>query len=277
MTVEPQLDRLEAKGLIRLATYQPELEYLFRHWLVQDAAYGSLLKQERRQLHLQVAEALEALYPDRREELAGTLAMHYEQAGQTDKAIPWLLLAGRYSLQRNALQEAYAAFDRAVTLLPPVTDDEDDALRRLRVESASGRARAGWTFRPQQELIEDLERIVPEAERLGDPNLIAPIHLSLAMIRLQRGESTSSAALRHSLDRIAELGAELNDPSMRALPLALVGTMQALMGPVREGVRALEEAVPMLENGRDTIGAAFARGALAMGYATLGEWDRAEE
>ena len=87
MTSESQVATLEAKGLIRLATVQPEIEYLFRHALVQDAAYGSLLKQERKGLHAQVGEALEDLYPERREELAAVLAMHFEQAGETDKAI----------------------------------------------------------------------------------------------------------------------------------------------------------------------------------------------
>ena len=51
MTAEIELDTLESKGLIRLAAMSPELEYLFRHQLVQDAAYGSLLKQVRRELH----------------------------------------------------------------------------------------------------------------------------------------------------------------------------------------------------------------------------------
>jgi tetratricopeptide (TPR) repeat protein len=277
MAIEPELDTLEAKGLIRLAAYRPELEYLFRHWLVQDAAYGSLLKQERRELHRQVGDALELLYPERRAELAAVLAMHYEEAGETEKALEHLLAAGRYSLDRNAIQEAYSAFDRAATLLPPAREDEDDTTRRRRIEIASGRTRAGWSFRPPQELIADLEGILPEAERLGDPQLIAPIHLSLAWARLALGESTTSPSLKHSLDRVNELGAQLDDPSLRALPLALVGTSQALMGPIRDGLRALEEAVPLLESRQDFIAAAFARGALAIGYGNLGEFDKAEQ
>ena len=87
MVAETELDTLEARGLIRLATYLPELEYLFRHWLVQDAAYGSLLRQERKQLHGQVGQALESLYPERRGELASVLAMHFEEAGDTERAL----------------------------------------------------------------------------------------------------------------------------------------------------------------------------------------------
>ena len=59
MTTDTQVGVLEAKGLIRLAALRPELEYLFRHGLVQDAAYTSLLKQERRKLHGLVGVALE--------------------------------------------------------------------------------------------------------------------------------------------------------------------------------------------------------------------------
>ena len=97
MVAESQIDTLEARGLIRLAAQQPELEYLFRHWLVQDAAYGSLLKQERRLLHGRVGEALEALYPDRRDELAAVLGMHFEEAGEAEKAVTYLSAAGRFA------------------------------------------------------------------------------------------------------------------------------------------------------------------------------------
>jgi predicted ATPase len=156
MATEMQLDTLEAKGLIRLAAYRPELEYLFRHWLVQDAAYGSLLKQERRELHLLVGKALEVLYPDRLVELAGVLALHFEQAGDTDKAIEYLVAAGRHAVARNAIREAYSAFNRAATLLPPVADDEAMALRRQRLDIAVGRAQASWTFAPINEIVADL-------------------------------------------------------------------------------------------------------------------------
>jgi predicted ATPase len=84
MTLISQLNALESSGLIRLAAAQPELEYLFRHALIQDAAYYSLLKQDRKQLHLAAGEALEYLYPDHRDELAATLAYHFEKAEVRD-------------------------------------------------------------------------------------------------------------------------------------------------------------------------------------------------
>ncbi len=98
--VQRPLGVLESSGLIRLATVQPELEYLFRHVLVQDAAYETLLKQERRRLHMAVAETLEDLYPDRRDELAGMLAWHWESAGEPERALPLLIAAGGFALRR---------------------------------------------------------------------------------------------------------------------------------------------------------------------------------
>jgi tetratricopeptide (TPR) repeat protein len=276
MVAETQLDTLEARGLIRLAAYLPELEYLFRHWLVQDAAYGSLLRQERKQLHGQVGEALEALYPERRGELASVLAMHFEEAGDTERAREYLTIAGRFALDRNAIQEAFSAFDRAAKLLPAAGPADDEATRRRRVELELGRSKASWTFRSVLEVIADLEAILDDAERLGDLPLVADVHLQLAIARLQSGDAAADPVVKRSLDRVTEIGDQLGDPSMRALPLAMSGLTQVFTGPIRQGVEALEQAVPLLEDHKDFIGAAFARGALAIGYANLGEFDKAE-
>jgi tetratricopeptide (TPR) repeat protein len=271
-----QIDTLEARGLIRLIAVRPELEYLFRHWLIQDAAYGSLLKQERRDLHGRVGRALENLYPDRRDELAGMLSLHFEQAGDIDKALDYLVLAGNQALDRNALQEAYSAFDRAAALLTPASPDDDQALRRRRVDIQVGRVRASWSFRPVEAVVADMESIVPEAELLGDPKLVAMLHLYLSLTQMLAGVPASDPGVKRSLDRITSIGEAIGDPALRAMPMAIVGMSQIFSGQLRPGVAALEEAVPIFEQGQDFIGTAFARGALTIGYAELGEFDKAE-
>src|SRR6266487_3795492 len=94
MTARSDLGTLEASGLIEIAALQPELEYLFRHALVQDAAYASLLKQERRTLHRAAAETILALHPGRERELAAVVGMHFEQAGDSERAADNLVIAG---------------------------------------------------------------------------------------------------------------------------------------------------------------------------------------
>ena len=284
MTVETQVDLLEEKGLIRLAALRPEIEYLFRHGLVQDAAYTSLLKQERRKLHGLVGIALEELYPERIGELAPVLAMHFEQAGDAERAIEYYVAGARHALRQYAIQEAYAAFNRAAELIG--TQDAGDFIepapaeierrRRRRIEVELGRADAGGYFRAPEETFDALEGIVPAAEQLGDMELIGRVHTLIALGRLQNGEAATAPRVRRSLDRIAEVGEAVGDPSLRAIPLALVGLGNVFAADVRKGVAQLEEAVPLLEAREDTVGPAFARGALAIGYSYLGEFEKAD-
>ena len=115
-TLENQLSQLEAYGLVQVAQQQPELEYLFRHVLVQDAAYDSLLRQKRRGLHLAVGEALETLYPDRLEALAPVLGHHFSEAGDRPHALHYLTLAGDSAASRYANQEAATHYAAALAL-----------------------------------------------------------------------------------------------------------------------------------------------------------------
>ena len=110
------LDELEQTGLIRIAQIAPELEYLFRHALVQDAAYGTLLKQDKKALHRAVAQAIETTYPDRVEELAAVLAMHFALAEDDARALHYYIRAGDEAIARYAIAEAIRLYDRAIAI-----------------------------------------------------------------------------------------------------------------------------------------------------------------
>jgi tetratricopeptide (TPR) repeat protein len=285
MNTETRVDVLEARGLIRLASIRPELEYLFRHGLVQDAAYTSLLKQERRELHGRVGAALEELYPDRAGELAPVLAMHFEQAGDAERAIDYYVAGAKHALEQYAIQEAFGAFDRAADLIAEeeaaptaveLSAEEANRRRRRRIEVDLGRAEAGYSFRTPEETFDALGRIVEPAEQLGDLELVGRVHTLIALERLQNGEPATDPTVKRSLDRIAEVGKSVDDPSLLAVPLALIGLGNVFAGDVRLGVTQLEEALPLMQGRQDTIGHAFARGALAIGYANLGEFRKAD-
>jgi serine phosphatase RsbU (regulator of sigma subunit) len=116
MSVISELSRLESAGLIRLVQYEPELEYLFRHALVQDAAYGTLLTSDRKRLHHAVGEAVESLYADRLDELSAMLARHFEQAGDEERALAYYTRAGDGALASYANFEAETLFRGALAL-----------------------------------------------------------------------------------------------------------------------------------------------------------------
>ncbi|HVN52845.1 MAG TPA: adenylate/guanylate cyclase domain-containing protein [Anaerolineaceae bacterium] len=112
-SLREQLAALEAVGLLSLAQTHPEIEYLFRHTLIQEAAYDSLLKSERSQLHLAVGGALEKLYPDRQEELALRLGEHFWQAGERIRAGAHFRRAAERAARTYANEEAIESYSRA--------------------------------------------------------------------------------------------------------------------------------------------------------------------
>jgi class 3 adenylate cyclase/tetratricopeptide (TPR) repeat protein/type II secretory pathway predicted ATPase ExeA len=121
--LDAHLLNLQREEMIRERARLPELEYIFKHHLTQEAAYNGLLRKERRGFHRRVAEALERLYPDRMEEQAGLLAHHWERAEEPEKAQHYLYQAGEQSRRQYANQEAISYFQRALALLKEAPPD----------------------------------------------------------------------------------------------------------------------------------------------------------
>lgn len=111
------LATLEATQLIRAIAGSPDLEYLFRHGLIQSAAYDSLLRIQQRAIHKSVGETLERMYPERQGEIAATLAYHFSQAAMPEKAFHYLLLVAKQAQKAYANTEALAHYRSAITEL----------------------------------------------------------------------------------------------------------------------------------------------------------------
>ena len=111
-----QLSQLESIGMVRVAQVHPELTYTFEHILLQDAAYHSITKEDRENLHRTVGLALEALYPDQKDRLASQLAHHFRHAGEDHKALTYFDLAGHVAMDSFANAEAESYFSRAIQL-----------------------------------------------------------------------------------------------------------------------------------------------------------------
>ncbi len=268
MTARSELGKLEAGGLIEIAALEPELEYLFKHALVQEAAYASLLKQDRRTLHRAAAEAIIALHPDRERENAAVIGMHFEKAGDAAAAARYFLVAGDHALERFASKEAAAHYRQANGL---AQDDQP----KLKLESAIGAAKAGWTFNEPGGDIDRLERAIAACD--GDERLEAEAYFWVAFLRRQRGETPeSSPGLRAALDRAAEMGSSPAESAAAALPRAFLGSYTAFTGHLRQGAREMSEALDTLESHGDPVSGAMIADFLGMTYARLGEFVAAE-
>jgi predicted ATPase len=126
------LDRLVTAGLLFRQGVPPHATYLFKHALVQDAAYGTLLREPRRALHARIVETLESQFAEIAESRPELLARHCTEAGLIEKAVGLWGEAGLRSLERSALVEATEQLTQALTLiatLPPTP-----ALRRQEIK-----------------------------------------------------------------------------------------------------------------------------------------------
>ncbi len=154
------LNSLESAGLVRIARVEPELEYLFRHALVQEAAYASLLVADRKRLHRAVGEAIEQLYPNRLEDYAAMLARHYDEAGEAAHALDYYILAGEAALHNYANVEAGTYHQRALEL---ATDEHE------RAELLTGMGEALYRQGHYELAIQTWEQGISQYHLLGDP------------------------------------------------------------------------------------------------------------
>lgn len=113
-SLQRQLGALERVELVRESGRNPELEYMFKHELARDAAYGSLLTRSRREVHRRVAEAIEILFADRIEEHAHRLAQHFSIAGNSAKAQHYFAMAGETAAGLHATTEGISFFEHAL-------------------------------------------------------------------------------------------------------------------------------------------------------------------
>ena len=118
----------------------PDAVYSFKHALVRDAAYGTLLRSSRLQLHAQIAEALEAQSPELMENLPEIFAQHYAEAGFVEKSVAYWGNAGRRSAALSAMAEAATQFQKGLDQLALLPDTRERQRKELEFRSGLGAA-----------------------------------------------------------------------------------------------------------------------------------------
>ena len=166
------LDRLIAAGLLFQQGVPPHATYLFKHALVQDAAYGTLLREPRRALHARIAETLQSQFTEIAENQPELLARHCTEAGLIEQAASLWGKAGQRSLERSALVEAVAQLTRALDQI--ATLPASPALRReemkLQVALITPLIHVkGYAAPETNAAVERARQLIEQAETLGEP------------------------------------------------------------------------------------------------------------
>ena len=200
--LEAALERLVRAGLLFRQGKPPEATYLFKHALLQDLAYGALLRERRRALHARIAEVLESHSGEVGENQPELLARHCAEAGMAEKAAALWGKAGRRSLKRSALREAESQFSRALAL---IADQPKQALRREEIACQIGLASTlllsrGYASGEARASLSRTLALIERADALGEPvenplALFTTLHgLWVASIVASSGDATRKLA-----------------------------------------------------------------------------------
>jgi class 3 adenylate cyclase/tetratricopeptide (TPR) repeat protein len=170
--VKGHLSELEASEFIYEKNIFPDLTYVFKHALVHEVTYSSLLHQKKKEIHGRVGQAIEAMYPDRLEDFYEVLAHHYARSADSEKAYTYLKLAGLKAMQSYSLWEALHLFREAIKALDkaPDTDQRTREKIEIRLLSASPMISLGFPGDSLHILLEG-ERLA--RERAETKNLIS--------------------------------------------------------------------------------------------------------
>jgi predicted ATPase len=138
--LQEALARLVDAELLYQRGVPPQATYLFKHALIQDAAYQSLLKSTRQQFHQQIAQVLEARFPALVETQPELVAQHYTAAGCAEQAIPYWQRAGQLASDRSAHLEAISHVTTGIALLTTLPETPERIQQSLRLHIALGAA-----------------------------------------------------------------------------------------------------------------------------------------
>jgi tetratricopeptide (TPR) repeat protein len=197
--VKVSLARLCDAGLVFCRGAPPQANLLFKHALVRDAAYGSLLRGQRQELHARIATTLEAEFPDEAAAQPEVLGHHAEEAGLWAKAIGFWQKAGELAVRRAANPEAIKHFKRALSLIGEQPDTVERSRNELAILSRLGPALMSIHGLASPEVGVSFERAAVVAKRFGNSVELAPPLLGLWLYYTSLGQ----------LERAEGIGAEL--------------------------------------------------------------------
>ena len=242
------LARLVDAGLL-FVEHNPRGEtYTFKHALIQDAAYGSLLRTTRLQYHRRIAQALTEHFPATVETAPELLAHHYTQAGMMAEAVPCWLRAGQRALHASANPEAIAHLTTGLDLLADLPAGPERAGVELQFRLTLGPAYMAIRGYAAPEVEACYQRALELCRELGDtpPQLVRALH-GLWTNHIVRAQHTSALALG---EQVLQLGAATNDDGSLLQGNMEVGWSHFFLGELEQAREHLERVLALYDHER---------------------------
>jgi class 3 adenylate cyclase/tetratricopeptide (TPR) repeat protein len=234
------LGQLMASELIYGRGAPPESTYIFKHALVQDTAYASLLRSRRQRIHADIARVLVERFADQVESAPAIIAHHYTEGGLAEPAARYWLAAAELALSRSAHAEARPYVDAGLALIPRLTDGPNRQSLQLSLQLARANALVPLKGFAGAETIAALT----EAKRLLDSGIGTDLQRFSVLYGLW-GANLFAARMEPALAlarQFAEVAEHNDDTTYLLVGYRLVGMMQVFMGQNRQGLDNLQRA-----------------------------------
>jgi predicted ATPase len=242
--LQEALSHLTGSELVFRRGTIPDATYSFKHAFVQDAAYASLLKSKRQQLHARIAGVLSERFQEAVEAEPELIARHCVEAGLAKEAIQYLTKAGRQALERSANAEAVGHLGKGLTLLETLPAGPERDTVELDLLVALGPpliASKGFTD-PEVEKIYLRARVL--CQELENTTQLVPVLVGLANIHLLRAELRQARELGEECLRLAK---HYDDPGVRMAAHRMLGSTLHFLGEFAEARAHLEQANALRE------------------------------
>ncbi|MEA2982718.1 MAG: hypothetical protein QOF09_4541 [Alphaproteobacteria bacterium] len=245
------LDRLLDAGLLFRQGSPPDVSYMFNHALVQDAAYGTLLRDTRRVLHARIAESFEQQFSDLAERQPEVVARHLSEAGLIEKATALWAKAGRRALARSALKEAAEQLARAQNMLsslPPTAERRREQMK-LQIELSNALIHTeGHASSETKTSFEKARLLIADAEKHGDspddPLLLFSVLYGFWVANRMAFRGVIACELAQQFLDLAE---QQSASAPRMIGHMMLGISLVLVGSASQGLLHLDQAIALYE------------------------------
>ena len=234
------LDQLVASGLVQQRGTPPAASYSFKHALMQDAAYSTLLRTKREALHARIAEAYDRRFRDIIDTRPELMAHHLAQAGFAERSIGFWLKAARIAIARGAAAEAVAQLHRGLALLREIAAQDNRRRNELELQIALGNALTAATGYTGTETDAAFRRARELCLEVGDTVQLIRVTWGQFTGHFAGGRQRAALAVANELLALSE---RLDDAGGRQMGHASVGVCLLHLGSLAEARTQFERAL----------------------------------
>jgi predicted ATPase len=243
-TLQDRLGQLVGAELLYQRGRPPRAKYMFKHALIQDAAYASLLKRTRHQYHQQIAQMLEAEFPETVEAEPELVAHHYTEAGLNEQAFGYWLQAGKRAAQRSANVEAINHLTKGLEVLMTLPDTLERARQELDLQTTLGPVLMAVKGQSSQDTERAYARARELCQQVGETPQLFPVLHGLFRFYMVRAELQTTRDLAEQLLSLAQ---RAEDPALLLEAHRVMGQTMFWLGELAASRAHLEQGMALYD------------------------------